>query len=145
MVVKPEIVIERLKSLDTVLQELSKYQSISWETFSASLSQQWIIERGLIAAASIIFDVADHILAGHFGLYAKSYEDSLVNLQAQGVISRELYQQIKGLDGFRNILIHRYFDLDPHQTYKSFQRGMRIFPQFAQEILAWLDALDPQP
>jgi hypothetical protein len=30
------------------------------------LSQRWIIERGLIAGASIIFDVADHILIADF-------------------------------------------------------------------------------
>jgi uncharacterized protein YutE (UPF0331/DUF86 family) len=51
-------------------------------------------------------------------------------------------ERLKLLD---NILTHRYFDLDLHQTYESFHRGMRTFPQFAQEILAWLDTLDPQP
>lgn len=59
----------RLKELDQVLTELSRYRNVAREQFRADLSQRWIIERGLIAAASIIFDVADHILAGHYGLY----------------------------------------------------------------------------
>jgi len=142
MVVKREVITERLKQLDMALQELRSHRDVSWESFSAQLSQQWIIERGLIACAAIIFDIADHILTGHFGLYSASYEDSLTGLQQNGVITDELYQQIRGLGGFRNILVHCYLDIDPHETFANFQRSLIVFPQFATQILDWLDTVD---
>ncbi|MBE7472282.1 MAG: hypothetical protein HS114_24370 [Anaerolineales bacterium] len=74
MVVREEGIKQRLKELDEILQELSKYRQVSRAEVDSSLSQRWIIERGLIAAASVIFDIADHILAGHFGYYAETYE-----------------------------------------------------------------------
>lgn len=50
------------------------------------------LERGLIAAASIVFDVADQVLAGHFGTYVDTYEESLQVLCEEAVISEGLYR-----------------------------------------------------
>jgi uncharacterized protein YutE (UPF0331/DUF86 family) len=79
-------------------------------------------------------------LAGHFGVYAETYEESLGTLRDRAVISEELYREIKGLGGFRNILVHRYLDINPDEVFESFQKGLVIFPAFAREILAWLDS-----
>ena len=58
MVLRREAIIERLKELDRILQELSKYESVAWEEFQTDLSQRWVVERGLIAAASIVAKVS---------------------------------------------------------------------------------------
>ncbi|MFQ5614601.1 MAG: DUF86 domain-containing protein, partial [Anaerolineae bacterium] len=139
MVLRREAVEQRLKELDEILQELARYRGIAPEVLRGNVGQRWIIERGLIAAASIIFDVADHILAGHFGTYVETYEESLQGLQDKVVISEDLYRQIRGLGGFRNILVHRYLGIDPDEVLENFQKGLMVFPAFAQEILAWLD------
>lgn len=138
MVLKRDSITERLKELDTVLQELSHYTSLREETLRTDMSQRWIIERGLIAAASLILDVADHILVGQFGMHTTTYEASLLGLRDKKVISEELYQQLKGLGGFRNILVHLYQEIDPLQVLESYRKGLAAFPQFAQEILSWL-------
>ncbi len=139
MVLRREAVEKRLKELDEILKELDKYREVDPETLRRDVGQRWIIERGLIAAATIVFDVADHILAGHFGVYAETYEESLRTLRERAVISEELYREIKGLGGFRNILVHRYLDINPDEVFESFQKGLVVFPAFAREILAWLD------
>jgi uncharacterized protein YutE (UPF0331/DUF86 family) len=130
---------ERLKELDTILEELSRYRNLEEEDLAAQLSQRWIIERGLIAAAAIVFDIADHILAGHFGLYAETYEDSLRLLREQGVLSESLYQEVKGLGGFRNILVHEYLRIDLRLVYQHFQKALRVLPQWATAILEWME------
>ena len=139
MVLKRESILERLQELDTVLQELSRYRDLPPDTLQSNLSQRWILERGLIAAASLILDAANHILAGHFGVYASTYEESLAALHEKQVISPSLYAEIKGLGGFRNVLVHMYQELDPRQVWESYQKGLITFPRFAQEVLAWLD------
>jgi uncharacterized protein YutE (UPF0331/DUF86 family) len=141
MVLRRQAIEERLKELDEVLQELDKYRDVAWEAFRADLSLRWIAERGLIAAASIIFDIADHILAGQFGFYPSSYEGSLEALHDRKVISADLYGRIAGLGGLRNILIHRYLQIDPREVLEHLQKGLTVFPRFGREILAWLDEL----
>ena len=69
MVVKRSSIVERLKELDVVVQELGQYQATSLADLRADLSRRWVIERGLIAAATLILDIADHILSGQFSTY----------------------------------------------------------------------------
>ncbi len=139
MVLRRESITQRLKELDTVLQELGRYENLTVADVQNKLAQRWIIERGLIAAASLILDMANHILAGHYGMYPATYEESLVGLAQKNVISDSLFQQLKGLGSFRNVLVHLYQEIDPHQVWESYQKGMTVFPQFAQEVLVWLD------
>ncbi len=140
MNLRHEAIEGRLKELDEILAELRKHQEITTEEMQESLSQRWVVERGLIAASTVLLDIADHILAGHFGVYAETYEESLASLEAKGVISEEVYGRIKGLGGFRNILVHRYLDIDPREVQQHLKKGLDVFPRFAQEILDWLEA-----
>ena len=140
MVLRPETILVRLQELDRILRELRKYEDLTWDEFIKSLSQRWIVERGLMAAAAMIFDVADHILGGHFGQYAESYEQSLEMLHDVRVFSDDLYGQMRGLGGFRNILVHGYLEIDPQHVYENLGKGLRVFPRYGQAILAWLDA-----
>jgi hypothetical protein len=64
--VRKEFVEVHLKELDETVQELFKHKDTNPDALNRHLSQRWIIERGLIAGASIIFDVADHILIADF-------------------------------------------------------------------------------
>ena len=139
MVLKPESIQQRLAELDTILSELNKYQHLSSEKIQGDLSQRWIIERGLIAATSLILDIADHILGSHFGVYADSYEQSLIGLRERAVISEQLYNGIKGMGGFRNVLVHGYLHIQPLIVLENYHKALNVFPQFMQEIMAWVD------
>ena len=139
MVVKRNIITARLKELDRVVQELRQYENTTLAELQSELSRRWILERGLIAAATLILDIADHILSGQFSEYANTYEESLNGLQKHGVISFSLYGAIKGLGSFRNVLVHLYQEIDPQQVLDSYQKALTVFPAFAGEILSWLD------
>lgn len=142
MVIKRNTLLERLKELDVVVAELRQHQATTLADLRTDLSRRWILERGLIAAATLILDIAEHILSGHFGVYADSYEESLTGLRRQQVISEPLYEAIKGLGGFRNVLVHLYQDIDPQQVLDSYHKALTVFPQFAAEILAWIEQQD---
>lgn len=136
MVFKPENIIARLKELDTVIEELSRYREVTIEELRLSLSKRWTIERGLIAGANLIFDIADHILASKFHIYPETYEDSLRFLYEKGVITKELFKRIEGLGGFRNILVHEYINIDINEEYQNFQKSLQVFKEFGKEILS---------
>lgn len=141
MVIKPEVIKGRLKELDAVLQELALYKAKTVAEIASSLSLRWTIERGLIAAANLVFDVADHILGGQFGMYPETYEDSLHLLKERGVISDRLYQSLKGLGGFRNILVHEYLEVDVAELHKNLAKSFEVFPAYSSEIQQWLNKL----
>lgn len=125
--------------MDTVLEELNRYKNVHIEQLRGSLSLRWTIERGLMAGSTLIFDVVDHILSAVFGIYPETFESSLESLRNREVISQELYDDIKGLGGLRNILVHEYLKIDLGEIYRNLEKGLRVFSRFSQEIQRWLE------
>jgi len=60
LVLKREVLERRLKELDRIVAELRRHPIESLEGYRGDLGRQWILERGLITAAGIVLDVADH-------------------------------------------------------------------------------------
>lgn len=138
MVFKKASVLERLKNLEEVLEALQAKSGVTFEEYRKSRDTQWVIERGLEIASSIIFDVGNHILAGVYRTPAEEYEEILEKLWEKGVLSDDLYASLRGLGGFRNLLVHGYLRLDPRLVYENFQKALQVFPGFIAEVEAWL-------
>lgn len=60
-------------------------------------------------------------------------------MQECGIITQRLYDQLKGIGGLRNVLVHRYLRVDTTQVYEHTQEAPHVFESFSEEILAWLD------
>jgi len=141
MALKRGVIESRLKELDLVVAQLNKYRDLHPDTMKKDLEKRWVIERGLEAGAQLILEVADQILSNHFGSYSETYEGTLRGLFEKKVISEDLYQQIKGLGGLRNILVHQYVQVDLDIVFQGYCKSLRVFPVFAEEIIAWMDEL----
>jgi len=139
MVLRKESVIERLKKLETIIANLDQKNTSDLKQYSHDLDLQWYIERGLEVGSSIIFDIGNHILAGYFKISVEEYEHILKQLQGKKVISEELYENLSGLGGFRNILVHNYLSLDHELVFGHYQKALLIFPRFIAEVYTWLE------
>jgi uncharacterized protein YutE (UPF0331/DUF86 family) len=139
MVFKRGSVTERLKKLEEVLTKLRERAGITLEEYRQDTDAQWIIERGLEIASSTIFDIGNHILAGAYQTSVEEYEQILDKLQEKGVISQGLYEELRGLGGFRNILVHGYLSLNLELVYEHYKKALRTFPRFIAEIERWLE------
>jgi len=142
VVFRKENILERLKKLEAVIENLKNKPVHSVEQYSRDLDLQWMIERGLEVASSAILDVGNHILAGHYKVSVDEYEQILQQLEAKKVISSELYEELRGLGGFRNILVHDYLSLDHKIVYSYYKKALTVFPAFIAEIHDWLEKQD---
>jgi len=142
VVFRKESILERLKKLETVLENLQDKSVDNLEQYKSDLDLQWIVERGLEVASSVIFDVGNHILAGHYKISVDEYEQILQQLAAKQVISSDLYNELSGLGGFRNILVHDYLSLDHEIVFNHYEKSQTVFPGFIAEIYDWLEKQD---
>ncbi len=142
MVFRKRTVIERLKKLEAVLRKLEEREQLTRAEYRRDTDIQWIIERGLELGSSIILDIGNHILAGAFRISVDEYEQILENLREQHVITQDLYAGLRGLGGFRNILVHGYLAINPELVYEHYRKALRTFPAFIAEIDGWLSQWD---
>lgn len=141
MTLRPEVIRERLRKLREVLRNLEEIQAVPKEDFLSSFRHYWLAERGLHLAAEAAFDIGNHILAGHFNVHPSDYEDVLNRLAGQSVISRDLRERLRGLGGFRNVLVHAYLQIDEERVYESLHEELGGFDDYAAEIEAFLSGL----
>lgn len=138
MVLRPEAVHERLLRLEEVTSRLEELTRVDFGTERSSFRDAWAIERGLQLGAEIIFDVGNHILSAHFGASAEDYEDILAQLARRDVLPGPLLDRLKGLGGFRNILVHGYLRVDQDRVRESLRKAPADFSDFARAIRQWL-------
>jgi uncharacterized protein YutE (UPF0331/DUF86 family) len=140
VVLRAEAVRARLLKLEEVISRLEEIERAGVATTGATFRDTWAVERGLQLGAGIVLDVGNHVLSAHFGVSAEDHEDVIAQLERCGVISRALRERLKGLGGFRNILVHDYLRLDPDRVAAHLARAPRDFSDFAGAIRHWLDA-----
>ncbi len=138
MVFREQSVTDRLRKLEETLAKLEDKAGITLEEYQQDTDLQWIIERGLEVGSSIILDIGNHILAGVFQTSVDEYEQVLDKLRELQVISPELHAQLRGLGGFRNILVHGYLRLNHQLVYEHYRNALHSFRAFIGEIERWL-------
>jgi len=142
VVLRLEAIRDRLAKLEEVISRLETLRDIEREAFKSDFRNMWLAERGLELGAQAILDIGNHILAGHFGESAREYEEILERLGARQVLSAGLTSRLRGLGGFRKILVHGYLTIDTDKVIDALHRSERDFTDFQAEILEWLSDLD---
>jgi uncharacterized protein YutE (UPF0331/DUF86 family) len=55
----------------------------------------------------------------------------------KGIIP-DLRKRLKGLGGFRNILVNEYIYIDRRKIYQELKGGLDDFDAFIEEIILWM-------
>jgi uncharacterized protein YutE (UPF0331/DUF86 family) len=139
MVLRPDALRRRLLKLEEVISGLEELGSRG----GAGASQprdRWALERGLQLGAEIVLDIGNHILSAHYGVSADNHEDVITQLHVRGVIDESLRERLRGLGGFRNILVHDYVRLDADRVESFAARAPGDFSAFAHAVREWIAA-----
>ena len=138
MVVRVEALETRLDKLGRVISDLEEFAAMDRTDLLRSHRDMLAMERSLQIGASLIFDIGSHILSAAYGASAGEYEDIVGLLFQRGVLSAGLRARLKGLGGFRNLLVHEYLDLDEDRVLDFLGEAPGEFDDFAREIRDWL-------
>jgi uncharacterized protein YutE (UPF0331/DUF86 family) len=128
--------------LEEVISHLESLGNLDGNALARDFRDAWIAERGLQLAAEIVLDIGNHILSAHFGASAQDYEDIIAQLGTRHVIEQTLCDRLKGLGGFRNILVHGYLRIDPERVADNLAQAPTDFSEFARQIRVWLGSVE---
>ncbi len=132
------LIMEKLKELDRYLQQLELHKDVTLKELAENLDEIWIIERGLHLSIQILLDIGNHILAGE-GIAIEGYSEIFIKLAAIEAIPIEFAEKIKGMAGFRNILVHEYASIDLKKLVAALDTGLQDFRNFAGYIVKYID------
>jgi uncharacterized protein YutE (UPF0331/DUF86 family) len=130
MVVKTRAILERLHALDEYIRLLEPYRE--WDV--RRLTEDRIIYGGVLhylqLAAQVVMDVSARLQVELELSRVMDYREAVLSLGKHGVLPEEFVEQLSGLTGFRNILVHEYLTVDPLEVRGVLQSGIEDLKMF---------------
>jgi uncharacterized protein YutE (UPF0331/DUF86 family) len=139
MTVEPDVVRRKLLEIAEATGHLRSWLPITIDRLETNQQLRWAVERGLQVAAEALFDVGAHLLAAEFREVVDEYRQIPRRLLARGVLSQSVAERLKGLAGFRNVLVHEYADVDVRRVHAGLER-LGDFDAFIEDVERWLQA-----
>lgn len=128
-----------MKRLEKALQILHQSGKIGLKELTGNDVLLSAVERNFQVAIECILDIGNHIIAEKGFESPDDNEDIIRILGDEGVLPPDFAGSIKGMAGFRNILVHGYTKVDYELLYDYLARRLDDLRQFARHISAYLD------
>lgn len=130
-----EKILSKFDNLEEYLEELEKIKPAEFKEYLISIKDKRACERLLQISIETVIDICNIVASGlRIGL--PSDEDDLFEkLKNKKVISKEMLIILKEMKGFRNILVHRYGEVDDEKVFEILSEKLMDFEKFKEEIL----------
>ena len=133
-----ERVLAKIDELDSYRKELEEIVPEEYEDYAGSKETKRACERLLHIMIETEIDICDLLVKElKLGLPGKE-EDFFNKLRKEGVISPGLAGRLKSMKGFRNVLVHRYAEVDDELVFGFLKKNLGDFDRFRKEIVGFL-------
>ncbi len=134
-----DVVLNKKESIERCIRQIRiYYASPSHMPFEEDHFKQDAIIVNLLRATEQVIDMANHVIKKRkLGLPKESIESFEILAKAQ-VIPDELARKLRGMVGFRNILVHEYQQLDMTILVDVIQHRLDDLILFSNHVMAYL-------
>ena len=136
--IDPQAVQALLQSLSEYTEDLRAYQQLSHDDVITDRNYQSMIRYAMQTAIQGVIDIANHLLIGGDLEQPSDSRSAIVGLGRHGILPQDFAQEIAGMSGLRNVIVHRYMTVDDELIYQFLQRCVTDFETFSQYIVDYL-------
>lgn len=120
-------ILERLNSAKRYVSDLGEIlRSTSEEQFKSDVRTRYAVERLLQVSIEALLDSSLMIVAKHRARKPRTYKDVAGVLTEVGALPKDDALMLGEMIALRNLLVHRYTELDPSRIYKSAEQRRDI-------------------
>ena len=132
------LVNKKLKELEKYIKNLQKHEGADKSDLENNMDKMWAIERGLQLSIQVILDLGNHIISDE-GISVDNYSEIFTELAKLDIIPEDYAARIKGMAGFRNILVHKYAEVDLDIILEVLNNNLDDFKKFATYIRNYIN------
>lgn len=134
---KKEIILSKLRELKNSLYYIKEYLP-SDVSFLEDRKSKNALYKEVEFAIQLAIDVCA-VINSSISKTTPFNEDSiLISLEKEKVLSPVISKKLITMKGFRNLLVHRYGDIDDNTAYEDISNGIKDFDTFIKEIEKFL-------
>lgn len=134
-----ELISRKLSRLQGYVDELKAATDITWEKYRSDLRTKAFVERFLHLAIEEVIDIANHIVSFEQWREPSGYRDLLQVLSEKDIIPKKQLSRFQNMASFRNMLVHRYENIDEELVYGIFSKHLTDFDLYSNLIMQWVE------
>lgn len=137
--VDEERIVDLLAAAEAYLADVRTFaDEVGRERFLAERGEQYRIAFPLQQAIQLAIDLAAHLLADRPAHRPGTLAGLFDALAEQGVVDQELARRLAAMARFRNLLVHRYADLDLTRVWEIATSDLHDIDAFLGVVAAQL-------
>lgn len=124
-------VLNHLRDLDSNIKDWKAYiEGMTPERFASDRKERHALLHCVLVSLQAAIDTGNHWVSELTSNRPESYRSIIELLEEEKAIPTNLAKDLKGLFSLRNVLIHRYQELDLEKLYTHLQTGSKPLEQF---------------
>jgi len=128
------VIENKISATQKYLKILERYQKYSREEIEENIDIKGAIERYLYLAIQSTIDLAEAVISFKNFRKPTTMAESFIILSEEGIINKELAEQLIKMVGFRNIIAHDYEEIDYDIVYDVLRHRLKDIEKFIEII-----------
>ena len=138
MEIDRDVIESKLDIIDRNLEFLDEFRYTDYEEFLGSYRDVQAAKYSLLEITECCIDIASHIIAVKGMGRAEDYRGMFHLLGGKGVIEKGLAGRLGDMAGFRNLLVHRYGDVDNLVVLEMIQSELSDVVEFERAVVQFM-------
>ena len=132
---------EKLESMKKYVELLKEYQKHPKSKLGKDLTLRGAVERYLQLSLEIVIEIAEMIIAKEGFTRPESHREAIEILGKNKILPKKFAERFAPSAGLRNILVHKYGEIDFARVYSHLKTDLKDFDTFARHIAFYLKKL----
>jgi len=131
---RKELINGKIKRITELLEVIEEHLPKEFEDFKSSRLIRDAVYKEVEGAIEYVLDVCNIINSDLLLGVPETEEDIIKHLEDKKVINKNISQIIGEMKGFRNILVHKYGEIDDEIAFEEIRKGIADFETIVKEF-----------
>lgn len=135
-----DLVKARASDIRGCLARIRVYAALPDDEFYADERNEYTVQHLLLIAIEATAALCNHLVAHTTRAAPATYAECFDGLESIGMIDASLRTRLAGMVRFRNLLVHRYWEIDPPRVLNYARHDLADFEDYLAAIGVWMAA-----
>jgi len=138
MSLEKEVIEGKFDIIDRNLRFLEETKTLSSDQFVESYKDIQAAKYSLLEIMEACIDIANYIISVKGFRRAEEYSEMFKVLKEERIIGKEPATKLEDMARFRNLLVHRYGEVDNKRVLEIIKRNLKDIEEFEKEIAKFI-------
>jgi len=139
MKINQDVIEAKLDIIERNLVFLYEFKGMDFDDFVGSYKNVQSAKYSLLEIIECCIDIASHIIAVCGIGRAEEYREMFYLLGKRSVITKALAERLGDMTGFRNLLVHRYGDVDNELVLAMIESELEDVVEFERAVARFME------